>query len=64
MSRSVVDGARDLDELAELVAVAVQPFAAALGARLDLHQLEGAVHRDEQLVGARFVGERARRAPC
>ncbi len=44
------DGARDLDQLAQLVTVAVQPLAAALAPGLHLQELEGLVQRDEQLV--------------
>ena len=51
------DRLRDLDELAQLVAVAVQPFAAALRPRLGFHELEGAMDGDEDLVGARVGGD-------
>ena len=50
------DGLGDLDELAQLVAVAVQPFAAALGATAGLEQLERVVDGDEELVCAGALG--------
>src|SRR5688500_12495508 len=46
------DRLRYLDELTELVAIAVQPFASALGARLGVEQLGGAVNGEQQLVVA------------
>ena len=52
MSRTVVMAARDVDELAELVAVAAQPPAARLGAGLRLEQLERAVRGEVELVAA------------
>ena len=54
------DRARDVDELAELVAVAVQPLAAALAPRLRVHELEGLVEGDEELV-VRRLGRQNRR---
>ena len=50
------DGARDLNQLAELVAVTVQPPAAALGAVLGVEQLERGVQRDEEIVGRGRLG--------
>src|SRR5271156_3204113 len=51
------NGFGDLDELAELVAISIEPFSAALGARFGLEQLEGVVNGDEELVGARIGGD-------
>ena len=42
-------GACDLDQLAKLVAVAVQRLTATFAARFHGHQLEGLMQRDEQL---------------
>src|SRR4029079_18694941 len=53
---------RDVDQLAELVAIAPQPLAAALGAALRLEQLEGANAREENFVERSLLRDDAREA--
>jgi hypothetical protein len=56
------EGAGDVDELAELVAVAVQPLAAAFAARLHVHELESLVEGDDELFVRRLGRKKSREA--
>jgi hypothetical protein len=51
------EGLGDLDQLAELVAVAVEVLAAALGAGAGLEEVEAGLEGDREFVGGGVVGE-------